>query len=112
MKEVRTWLAARYAGGPVDVGALLPATITIAHQNGSTTGPADGIPIGIRIAKSKAELYSTLIHEAHHAVNFASGASAGGPDGEGAATAAERRLLTPFLTATLTKTALAACLGR
>ena len=101
-QEVRTWLAAQYAGGPVDIASLVPETIKIENRNGSFTDPEGLIQIGISLKKSKAEIYSTMLHEAHHAISFRAGAKAGGPGWEGAAVTVERQLLPAFLASVMT----------
>jgi hypothetical protein len=107
-EEVKSWIAPRYRGYPISVSAQF-AHIDLEVTTRSNSFTEDGtakILIGVGTRRSKAEYYSTLLHELRHAVMFAWQATASdkslvkddeGPAMEGSGVAAEDLLLLPFL---------------
>jgi hypothetical protein len=114
--EVKTWLAKRYQGYPIDVGRMLALSKlkvttkddseTISGGSPETKNGVAEVYIGVGTARSKMEYYSLIIHEIRHAVNIAWQSNA--PDKskvatdmglatEGSGVAAETLLLEPFL---------------
>lgn len=105
--EVKSWLARRYQGLPIDIAAIvekLPFEVTTEH--GASTFSGGKIEIGVGTARSKMEYYSWIIHEVRHAVYRYWQANAPDPsqvktdDGpvlEGSGVAAEALLLPAFL---------------
>ncbi|MBX7101727.1 MAG: hypothetical protein K1X89_28690, partial [Myxococcaceae bacterium] len=71
--EVKAYISTTYAGGPVDLGALLPDDVTIAAQGGTFTAQGGAITVGLSTPISAASLYGTLLHEAKHSIDQRSG---------------------------------------
>lgn len=71
--EVKAYISTTYAGGPVDIGALLPDDVTVAAQGGSYTAQTGAITIGLGTPITAASLYGTLLHEAKHSIDYRSG---------------------------------------
>jgi hypothetical protein len=96
-QEVVDFLAARYDRDGFDLRARVPATVTINAGPSTFTHRTLGITVGLGPRRSAAQLYSTLIHEVHHAINYSGDVLVQGLAWEGAAVQAERQLLAPFL---------------
>jgi hypothetical protein len=96
-EEVKDFLAARYDRDGFELRSRVPATVTINAGPSTFSHRTLGITIGLGPRRSRAQLYSTLIHEAHHAINYSGDALVQGLAWEGAAVQAERQLLDPFL---------------
>jgi hypothetical protein len=106
--EVKTWVANRYAGYPIQISAVLDkVTFILNTSGGAETNQSDGtIKFGIGIKRSKMEYYSLLLHELRHAVVGAWLISASdksqvvadtGQAIEGSGVAAEELLVRPFM---------------
>lgn len=105
--EVKTWIATRYQGYPIDFSALyanIPFEVNT-KSNAFTENNSAKILIGVGTARSKMEYYSWLIHELRHAIFYAWKAHAPdkskvkvdeGPALEGSGVAVEAILLEPF----------------
>jgi hypothetical protein len=107
-EQVKTWIAARYTGYPIDVASLFSRfRFTVNDSGGAETSTFTGdIDFGIGTVRSEMEYYSLLLHELRHAVGYAWRATA--PDRskvaidmgtavEGSGVASEELLLRPFL---------------
>ncbi|WP_027568449.1 hypothetical protein [Bradyrhizobium sp. URHA0013] len=107
-EQVKTWIAARYTGYPIEIAPLFSRfRFTVNDSGGAVTSTSTGdIDFGIGTVRSKMEYYSLLLHELRHAVGYAWRATA--PDRskvaidmgtavEGSGVAAEDLLLRPFL---------------
>ena len=71
-EEVKSWIAARYLGYPIDIASLYPhITFKVTTANNAITQVPGDISIGIGTSRSKYEYYSLLIHELRHAVAYA-----------------------------------------
>jgi hypothetical protein len=98
--EVKAYLASQYGGLTVDISALAPATLVVTTGSASTAASTPSGPvinIGLKTKKSKVTLYSTLLHEGKHAIDFASHASVQGSAWEGAAVLVETMVLPKLL---------------
>jgi hypothetical protein len=70
-EEVKTWIAARYKGYPIDIASLYPhITLTVTTANNAFTRVPGDVTFGIGTSRSKYEYYSLLIHELRHAVAY------------------------------------------
>jgi hypothetical protein len=104
-EEVKSWVANRHRGYPIDIGKLfahIPAIEVITKSNALTDNGTAKIYIGVGTKRSKAEYYSWLLHELRHAVMYAWWAPAPdksnlkgdeGPALEGSGVAVEELLL-------------------
>jgi hypothetical protein len=91
--DVRAFLIGHYSGGTVDFGQTLPTGVLATADVGSFADPTTGAIIcGLGSRRSLGALYSTLLHEAHHAMNFRTGHQPEGLGLEGIATLAARML--------------------
>lgn len=99
--NVKKYIGVHYAGRTVDIAALLPPSVVVTTSNGIFAGasPTGGatITVGVGTANNKAALYSTLLHESKHAIDFASKASVQGAAWEGAAISAETLVHPKFI---------------
>jgi hypothetical protein len=94
--DVKAFVASHYAGLTVDIAALAPATVLVTTGDATFAGDNGVLTVGLSAATNKATLYSTLLHEAKHMIDFASHAPVQGSAWEGAATLVERMTFPQF----------------
>ncbi len=93
-EDVKAYVKKHYSGYAVDIASLLPATLKLSTSDSSYTEPPTAaspvaIQIGLGKVWSKAALYSTMLHEGKHAIDFASKAPVQGAAWEGGGVATE-----------------------
>lgn len=98
--EVRAFLIARFDGYVVDYAAALPETIAVTADFGAFASPA-GVTLGLGSPRNVAEAYATMLHEAHHVVNYNAGLLVEGTAIEGAAERASRQVRVDLLASAL-----------
>ncbi len=91
-QKIRTYLEREYSGYAVDIAALVPKRPTLSTELtvGESFASSGGVTIGLKNSVNKASLYSTLLHEIKHMIDYGSNAVVEGAAWEGAATAVER----------------------
>ena len=99
--QVRDFIIARYGGRRLDMEQALPQSVTVSNSNGSyatTDGETVSVVIGVGLERTLVNHYSTMIHEAQHAINFNLDTSTvRGAFVEGAALYTEELVLPKFL---------------
>lgn len=95
--NLKAFLASHYGGLTVDIAALAPAEVSITTNQATYAAAPGVVNVGLADPTNKATLYSTLLHEAKHAIDFASKAPVQGAAWEGAATLAEQMVSPTFL---------------
>lgn len=97
-REVKAYLARHYGGLRVDIAALAPAGVRVTTGDNSFASPADGsITIGLGRPWLTASLYSTILHEAKHAIDGKSKAPVIGAAWEGGGLAVEELVWPRFI---------------
>ncbi|CAN5332513.1 hypothetical protein BH11MYX1_BH11MYX1_53780 [soil metagenome] len=96
--QVKAYLTAHYSGHTRNLAALVPATLVIHNSDGGTVTAPDGtITVNLATAIDKVSLYSTLMHEAKHAVDFKAHVPVEGAAVEGSALSVEEIVVPKFL---------------
>jgi hypothetical protein len=97
--EVKAYIGRHYAKGPVKIATLLPDSLVLVPTGGSSTSPAGVITLSLELPTGLPSVYSTMLHEAKHAIDAKSGQSnlITGSAVEGAAEVVERRIAPLFL---------------
>lgn len=95
--DVKAYIAQRYAGKPIDLGALVPAAPIITTSDGIFAGSDGNVTVGLQNATNRASLYKTLLHEIKHVIDYRSHASVQGAAWEGAAVLTEDLVGMPML---------------
>jgi hypothetical protein len=98
--DVRAYLVASYDGYAVDYAAALPETVEVTADYGAFASPA-GVTMGLGVPRTVTEAYSTMLHEAHHVVNFNADLVVEGAAIEGAAELASRQTRSDLLASVL-----------
>lgn len=98
-QKIRTYLRREYAGYAVDIAALVPDRPTISTEltMNESFASSSGVTIGLKSRENKATLYSTLLHEVKHLIDYASKAVVEGAASEGAASAAQQMVWPRFI---------------
>ncbi len=98
-QQVKAFIARHYSGGKFDLAGLLQNELQLTTDRTSSTDRTGNINIDLQPAESAAQLYSTMLHEAKHAVDFLThlDKQVEGAAWEGAATLVEERLGTQLL---------------
>jgi len=96
-ENISRFLQREYRGYPVDIPSLMPVRPVISATERESYASGGVITIGLKKPWSKASLYSTLLHEIKHAIDFKTQAAVEGAAWEGAATSVERQVWPVFI---------------
>jgi len=100
--QIKTYLTAHYSGHTNNLATLVPATLVIQNTgNGIATAPDGNITVDLNSAIDKASLYSTLMHEAKHAIDAHLQYPVEGAALEGSAETIQERVVPLFLTSVM-----------
>lgn len=98
--EVKSYLAQKYSGGPVNLADALPADLILSTTISTSTNAKGEVTLNLNTSTGLSSIYSTLLHEAKHSIDRRTGMAreVEGSAWEGAAQLVEMRVVPDFLT--------------
>jgi hypothetical protein len=96
-RKARAYVVKHYYGYQVDLARLIPERVKISTISEDASALGGEVNIGLRKAKFKVSVYSTLLHEMKHAIDQNSHRAVEGAAWEGAATSVERQVWPTFI---------------
>jgi len=96
-EQARRYIQREYGGYAVDIGTLVPVQPTLSATERESYANGGVVSIGLKRVWNQASLYSTLLHEIKHAIDYKTQAAVEGAAWEGAATSVERQVWPLFI---------------